>query len=112
MSVSSSSLTNTKARLRPTVTRVTRPDGKILLERDGDSQETSQSAPGFVVDTKPDLSVSQVSLGLIFLSKVHKRTDNNILCQILPWLYLSSQDVAGDLQILRLFPHMDIFFPF
>merc|ERR1719221_382812 len=79
MSLSSCALTNTRARLRPTVTRVTRPDGKILLERDGESEETSQSAPGFVVDTKPDLSVSQ----------------------ILPWLYLSSQDVAAGLDIIR-----------
>ena len=64
MSFSSSALTNTKARLRPTVTRVTRADGRILLEREGESQETSQSAPGFVVDTKPDLSLSQVRLSL------------------------------------------------
>ena len=63
MSFSSSALTNTKARLKPTVTRVTRPDGKIVLERDGDTEETSESAAGFVVDTKPDLSVSQVSQG-------------------------------------------------
>ena len=99
MSLSSCALTNTRARLRPTVTRVTRPDGKILLERDGESEETSQSAPGFVVDTKPDLSVSQVSHspGLIRAPNIEV-----ILCQILPWLYLSSQDVAGDLQILRL----------
>ena len=69
MSFSSSALTNTKARLRPTVTRVTRPDGKIVLEREGESEETSQSAPGFVVDTKPDLSVSQVSLSHDFPQK-------------------------------------------
>ena len=62
MSFSSSALTNTKARLKPTVTKVTMPDGKILLERDGDTEETSESGPGFVVDTKPDLTVSQVSL--------------------------------------------------
>ena len=71
MSFSSSALTNTKARLRPTVTRLTRPDGKILLEREGESQETAESAPGFVVDTKPDLSVSQVSLSYQAHMKSH-----------------------------------------
>ena len=73
MSFSSSALTNTKARLRPTVTRLTRPDGKVLLEREGESEEISQSAPGYVVDTKPDLTVSQVSLSYRY---THKRKGN------------------------------------
>ena len=67
MSLSNSALANTKARLRPTVTRLTRPDGKVLLEREGESEEISQSAPGYVVDTKPDLTVSQVSLSKVYL---------------------------------------------
>jgi len=82
--MNSSALTISKSRLKPTVTKVTRSDGKIHLETEqGSKVETGHTqmmnSPGYVVDTTPDLTLSQV----------------------LPWLYLSSQDVAADIEILR-----------
>ena len=83
--MNSSALISNKSRLKPTVTRVTRADGQVHLETEqgskvapGHNQE--KKSPGYVVDTKPDLTLSQ----------------------ILPWMYLSSQDVAADINILRL----------
>ena len=96
MSLTGSALSDTKGRLKPTVTRVTRPDGRVRLEREGRTEETSEREAGFVIDTKPDLSLSLVSgEGL---------TDLLYSVQILPWLYLSSQDVAGDSVLLRSSP--------
>ena len=87
--MNSSALTFSKSRLKPTVTKVTRSDGKVHLETEqGSKVETGHTqmmnSPGYVVDTTPDLTLSQV----------------------LPWLYLSSQDVAADIEILRYFLSM------
>ena len=79
MSLTGLALSDRKGRLRPTMTRVTRPDGRVELERDGTTEETSDREAGFVIDTQPDLSLSQ----------------------ILPWLFLSSQDAAADTNLLR-----------
>merc|ERR1712117_180984 len=80
MSVKASVLSQLKSKLRPTVTRVTRADGQVEQEQGQVSGGVSgQVSPGYVVDTAPDLTLSQ----------------------ILPWLYLGSQDVAADLNILR-----------
>ena len=82
MSVKASALSQLKSKLRPTVTRVTRADGQVELEQDQGQVSggvSGQVSPGYVVDTAPDLTLSQ----------------------ILPWLYLGSQDVAADLNILR-----------
>ena len=74
-------LRDAKSLLKPTVTRVTRVDGAVTLEQ-GDtvlSVDDGQRSAGYVVDTEPDLQVAE----------------------ILPWLFISSQDVAADLNILR-----------
>ena len=104
-------LSRAKQRLKPTETRVTTATGEQYVEHCVGGVETRQQVnfrlsqvrwkgvfetpcnlhyfqlesaynvlcPGFVVDSKPDLTVSQ----------------------ILPWLYLGSQDVARDWDILR-----------
>lgn len=68
-----------KKGLKATQTRLTNLDGsQTLLEHCGSqvvsSPQKSASGYGFVVDTKPDLTVGQV----------------------FPWLFISSQDVAQD----------------
>ena len=62
MSLTGLALSDRKVRLRPTLTRVTRPDGRVELERDGTTEETSDRESGFVIDTQPDLSISEVSV--------------------------------------------------
>lgn len=71
--------------LKPSVTRVKRSDGEIHQEvRDEDGNyavtKLNSSFPGYVVDELPDLSISK----------------------ILPWLYLGSQDVVFDYELLKL----------
>ena len=61
MSVSSSALSDMKDRLKPTVTKVISEDGRVRLERDGVTVVTEDTHPGFVIDNKPDLTISQVS---------------------------------------------------
>lgn len=71
-----------RSMLRPTVTRVTQMDGSVTLEQ-GDTivsvSPTDHSSPGYIVDTSPDLGVAR----------------------ILPWLHMSSQDVAAHQQLLQ-----------
>ena len=78
-----SALASVLARLRPTATRVTQPDGRVHVERDqGQTRDTEAGmymGPGYVVDTEPDLSCDLV----------------------IPGLYLGSQDVAAAPDILR-----------
>ena len=78
-----SALASVLARLRPTATRVTRPDGRVHVERDQgqirDTEAGMYMGPGYVVDTEPDLSCDLV----------------------IPGLYLGSQDVAAAPDILR-----------
>ena len=79
-----SALASAMSRLRPTSTRVTGADGRVHTERDqgrtrdlgGDNADIG---PGYVVDMEPDLSCDQV----------------------IPGLYLGSQDVAAASDILR-----------
>ena len=75
-----SRLAAAKSNLRQSTTRVTCPDGKVYLEHEGVQIYTDEESAGFVVDTKPDLSLSEI---------------------ISPWLFLGSQDVAADKSILR-----------
>ena len=78
-----SALASVLSRLRPTATRVTRPDGRVHVERDQgqirDTEAGMYMGPGYVVDTEPDLSCDLV----------------------IPGLYLGSQDVAAAPDILR-----------
>ena len=61
MNVSSSALSDMKDRLKPTVTKVISEDGRVRLESDGVTEDTEDTHPGFVIDNKPDLTISQVS---------------------------------------------------
>ena len=76
-------LASAMSRLRPTTTRVTRADGRVHIEREQgrtrDPGADTQAGPGYVVDTEPDLSCDEV----------------------IPGLYLGSQDVAAAPDILR-----------
>ena len=78
-----SALASAMSRLRPTTTRVTGADDRVHTERDQgktrDPGEDSRTGPGYVVDTEPDLSCDE----------------------IIPGLYLGSQDVAAAPDILR-----------
>ena len=78
-----SALASVLSRLRPTATRVTRPDGRVHVERDQgqirDTEAGMYMGPGYVVDTEPGLSCDLV----------------------IPGLYLGSQDVAAAPDILR-----------
>ena len=79
--MNSTDIDKIRTKLKPTVTRVTTADGKVHHEAGGvvTDQEVEVSGPGYVVDMTPDLTLSQ----------------------ILPWLFMSSQDVAADQNILR-----------
>jgi len=68
-----------RLKLKATATRVTNPDGRVFIEEDGMLKQTEENSTGFVVDTKPDLSVGRVA----------------------SWLYLAGQDVAADQSIIR-----------
>ena len=72
-------LSSAKSQLKATTTKVTTADGQVFTEKDGVITLQDETTPGFVVDTTPDLNLSR----------------------ILPWLYLGSQDVAADAQLLR-----------
>ena len=72
-------LSSAKSRLKATTTKVTTADGQVFTEKDGVITLQDETTPGYVVDTTPDLNLSR----------------------ILPWLYLGSQDVAADAQLLR-----------
>ena len=79
-----SALSSAMSRLKPTTTRVTGADGRVHTERDqGRTRDPGAGGdmrgPGYVVDTEPDLSCDQV----------------------IPGLYLGSQDVAAAPDILR-----------
>ena len=77
-----SALASAMSRLKPTTTRVTGADGRVTMERDqGRTRDPGgdMRGPGYVVDTEPDLSCDQV----------------------IPGLYLGSQDVAAASDILR-----------
>ena len=59
MSLTATALDGSRARLRPSTTRLTRPDGSVVLERAGQQeQQTGARAAGYVVDTQPDIQVS------------------------------------------------------
>ena len=79
--MNSSALDKIRTKLKPTVTRVTTADGKVHHEAGGVVTEHDDEVrgPGYVVDTAPDLTLSM----------------------ILPWLFMSSQDVATDQMMLR-----------
>ena len=79
--MNSSALDKIRTKLKPTVTRVTSADGKVHHESGGvvTDQDVEVNGPGYVVGMAPDLTLSQ----------------------ILPWLFMSSQDVAADQKILR-----------
>eukprot|EP00088_Acartia_fossae_P041529 TRINITY_DN43440_c0_g1_i11.p1 TRINITY_DN43440_c0_g1~~TRINITY_DN43440_c0_g1_i11.p1 ORF type:complete len:204 (-),score=14.94 TRINITY_DN43440_c0_g1_i11:250-828(-) len=66
-------------KLKPTQTKVKTVDGKVFIEDKEGLKQVDEQSTGFVVDLKPDLSVSE----------------------ILPWLFLTSQDVPSDLELLR-----------
>jgi len=69
------------SKLQPTQTKVTSVDGSVSIYGNQGSQNISNSnikSFGFVVDTKPDLTVGTV----------------------LPWLLISSQDVPNDLNLM------------
>ena len=76
-------LASAMTRLRPTTTRVTGADGRVHTEREQgltrDLESDIEAGPGYVVDTEPDLSCDE----------------------IIPGLYLGSQDVAAAPEILR-----------
>ena len=78
-----SALVSAMSRLRSTTTRVTGADGRVHTERDQgqtrDPGEDTSAWPGYVVDTEPDLSCDE----------------------IIPGLFLGSQDVAAASDILR-----------
>lgn len=70
--------------LRPAVTTVYSTNGEVhqeIRDKEGNStvKKLDSSSPGYVIDEVPDLSVSQ----------------------ILPWLYLGSQDVIFDYELLK-----------
>ena len=71
MNVSSSALSDMKDRLKPTVTKVISEDGRVRLERDGVTVDTEDTHPGFVIDNKPDLTISQVSQEIHKLLETH-----------------------------------------
>ena len=76
-------LASAMSRLRPTTTRVTGADGRVHTEREQgrtrDLEPDIEAGPGYVVDTEPDLTCDE----------------------IIPGLYLGSQDVAAAPEILR-----------
>ena len=82
-----SQLASRASRLRACQTKVTDSTGSSFIElrtEDGFSKtgaqlDSSSTCPGFVVDTKPDLRCSQIK----------------------PYLYLGSQDVASDRNVLE-----------
>ena len=66
--------------LKPTVTKVTTPDGQVFREDSkGSDRRLLGKGPGYVVDTKPDLGVAHVIQGLC----------------------MGSQDVVQSLDLLR-----------
>lgn len=70
--------------LKPAVTTIYYSNGEVHQEtrdKDGNSavQKLNSSSPGYIIDEVPDLSVSK----------------------ILPWLYLGSQDVIFDYELLK-----------
>ncbi|XP_026271980.1 dual specificity protein phosphatase 19 [Frankliniella occidentalis] len=82
-----SELKKQRSLLNHTRTRVTTVEGKTLLEEvlhgehfQKEISENSQSCPGFVIDTKPDLQVAEI---------------------IKSSLYLGSQDVTQDFQLMK-----------
>jgi atypical dual specificity phosphatase len=78
-----------KAKLQQTQTKVTGTDGRVTIYENQGTQQTLTATPtshsssshgyGFVVDTKPDLSLGTV----------------------LPWLLISSQDVPNEAGVMR-----------
>ena len=72
-----------KSKLQPTETKVTKSDGTVtIFKHQGlENISTEVGSYGFVVDTKPDLTVGVVQ----------------------PWLLISSQDVPNDLSLIQQF---------
>lgn len=70
-----------RSQLRSNLTKVTNLDGTVNIFDHGNCIPTDKliTGSGFVVDTKPDLSVGKIT----------------------PWLYVSSQDVPSDAKLLE-----------
>ena len=73
-------LSQAKTKLTSTKTKVTTIDGKVYVEEKGKREKLDERCSGFVVDTKPDMNLSLI---------------------VPPWLYIGSQDVAANAELLR-----------
>ena len=73
-------LSSAKLKLNATTTKITTVEGEVYIEKNGKMTKQEEKSCGFVVDTKPDLTLSLI---------------------LPPWLFLGSQDVAADSELLR-----------
>ena len=73
-------LSAAKCQPSATTTKITTVDGRVYVEKNGKMTLQEETSAGFVVDTKPDLTLSLI---------------------LPPWLFLGSQDVAADTELLR-----------
>ena len=73
-------LSAAKSKLNATTTKITTVEGEVYLEKNGKLTKQEEKSSGFVVDTKPDLTLSLI---------------------LAPWLLLGGQDVAADSELLR-----------
>ena len=73
-------LCRAKSNLSRTKTKITTLDGQVYIEENGKREVQEERCSGFVVDTKPDMNLSLI---------------------VAPWLFLGSQDVAADTELLR-----------
>ena len=73
-------LSAARSKLNATTTEITTVDGEVYIEKNGMMTKQEEKSCGFVVDTKPDLTLSLI---------------------LPPWLFLGSQDVAADSELLR-----------
>ena len=73
-------LCQAKSNLSSTKTKITTLDGQVYIEENGRREAQEERCAGFVVDSKPDMNLSLI---------------------VTPWLFLGSQDVAADTELLR-----------
>ena len=73
-------LCQAKSNLNSTKTKITTLDGQVFIEENGRREVQGERCTGFVVDTQPDMNLSLI---------------------VSPWLFLGSQDVAADAELLR-----------
>ena len=73
-------LCKAKSNLSSAKTKITTLDGQVYIEENGRREAQEERCAGFVVDTKPDMNLSLI---------------------VTPWLFLGSQDVAADTELLR-----------